>query len=691
MSSSVLHFYLLGPPEMKWAGSLLSISRRQLRALLYIFAARPRPIPREQLCTLFWAEMPDAEARRHLTRLLTTLRRQLPDPDLLLATGDQVGLDVERTWSDVWLFDRLGPHITGSDQEMQLQAAVELYRDPFLMGFGLPGNAEFDSWVNQQRYHIERLYLEALSRLVELSAIRGEIDAAIGYARRYLAVDEIAEDMHRRLIDLYLASGDRDAALRQFERCTLVLEGELGVRPLPETRERYEAALHKKTPSSPLATPPDWKSWPGYELPLTGREQALSRMEGALLQAQKGKGSVILISGEPGIGKTRLMQHFASLAASRAEVLTGSAFPDARSVPYHPVLQVLRTAASQGWLQKQVSSPWLAVIARLIPELSAMIPGVPVRASQENGPEMALFYEALCQIFCELGEGPRPVLLCLDDLHQADSATLDWLGCLGRHLQERKLLVIASYNSDEPGTLKALDSSLTRLGILQKFNLAGFSVAEIRSILKGVGLKGERGEDLPARFFNLTGGNPFYLQEYLRIYTAVNLDKARPVISEPPPALRALIQQRLDRLSPLARQLLDAAAVLEIGFGFDQVHLTAGRQDLETVHGLDELVARQLLVERGTQYHFSEEAVRMVVLGGISYWRRRLLQRRAAAAMQKLQQIKADGLARPGEMSAERLAAARYALQAGRLALSSFAFAEALSCFDQALDLLNEA
>src|SRR5690242_8428762 len=103
----ILRVALLGPPTATWAGQSLPIPRRQARALLYRLAASLRPVPREQLCFLFWPDTPESEARRSLAHLLTHLRRSLPAPEVVLTANDTIGLDVARSWSDTAACERL--------------------------------------------------------------------------------------------------------------------------------------------------------------------------------------------------------------------------------------------------------------------------------------------------------------------------------------------------------------------------------------------------------------------------------------------------------------------------------------------------------------------------------------------------------------------------------------------------------
>jgi DNA-binding SARP family transcriptional activator len=238
---ATLRIALLGPPTLMWGGQPFPIARRQARALLYRIAAATHPVPREQLGFLLWPESPEPTARRNLTVLLTQIRRALPRQDLLVTLNDAIGLDYAATETDTATLAALITQATSAGQRDLLADALHQYRGPFLDGFALPDSAEFDAWASQERQVWERRYLDALAMLVEGYAAAGAYPAAIDAAQRALAIDELAEDMHRRLIGLYAAAGNRAAALRQFEHCMIVLERELGVDPLPETRAIYEA------------------------------------------------------------------------------------------------------------------------------------------------------------------------------------------------------------------------------------------------------------------------------------------------------------------------------------------------------------------------------------------------------------------------------------------------------------------
>jgi DNA-binding SARP family transcriptional activator len=235
-----LQVYLLGPAWVEWQGQRLSIGRRQTRALLYCLAAKRHPVAREELCFGFWPDQPDLHAHRQLSHLLSHLRAALPDPGLVQSVNDTIELDWERVWCDASSL-RAACVSLEAENAVELEHAVRHYRGPFLSGFSLQAAPEFELWVSEQRTLHERLYLDALRVLLRSEASYMDYDRAIKFARMYLQVDELAEDIHRELMVLHVMSGDRPAAIQQYKRCAIVLQRELGVDPLPETRAIYKA------------------------------------------------------------------------------------------------------------------------------------------------------------------------------------------------------------------------------------------------------------------------------------------------------------------------------------------------------------------------------------------------------------------------------------------------------------------
>lgn len=332
-TASTVQLKLFGAPQLLIAGQAVSLPRRQMRALLYRLASALQPVARDHLCFLLWPDLPEATARRYLTVLINLLRQALPEPELLVAHRDAIALDPVAIEVDTVLFANAISVASAARTMHGLSAAVGYYDGPFLHGFTLPASPEFDTWADQERQIWERRYLDTLALLIDGHAAQGDYALAISAAQRVLAVDELAEDTHRRLIELYAAVGDRSGALRQFERCVVVLERELGVSPLPETRAVYEAvrdgtlAPQRTSNTLQLSTssravdetpaPPTTRllKLPAAATPLLGRTTDLADASARLIDPTV---RLLTLCGPGGSGKTRLAQQVAWDVVSRS-------------------------------------------------------------------------------------------------------------------------------------------------------------------------------------------------------------------------------------------------------------------------------------------------------------------------------------------------------------------------------------
>jgi DNA-binding SARP family transcriptional activator len=596
-----LHILLLGSPDVRWGDESMPVARRQLRGLIYYLAAQTEAVPRDRLSMLFWADLPSTLARRNLTRLLNQLRTILPDPGLLYCLPDTILLDSRRVWCDALVFEQLCSQPNPANPLQTLESATRLFRGEFLSGFTLAGSPAFEEWVQSQRQAVERRYLLALRHMLELQAAQADYDQAILCAQRYLAIDEFAEGVHRRLIELYARTGQRELALRQYHFLRCLLETELGVTPLLETQAAWQAVLRHHAPAAAPSPPP-------ADLPFTGREEELSRLNQALDQAAAGQGGLLFLCGEPGIGKTRLLHHWlGQLHARRGEadgpVAVGLAtgYPDTHKYPYHFAAQVLRRLAQR--LPPEAGRDLAARLQGCLDAISLPQPGHQLR-------------ETLTSWLFDLA-ALAPMVLAFDNLQWADSSTLNWLLYMSRHIGPQRVLIVSAYTPEFRPALLTLQCQLARQSALVELVLEGIAPDQLAAALPNrPGIE---------QLYRLTGGNPYFVQAYLPAF----LTGAAVADLSVPAALAAFIRLRLDHVSAAARKVIYAAAVLPAGLSFDQAQVVAGQSEGETLDGLDELLAGQLLVEAGSRYYFRHQAVRSVVQDGMSRGRRRVLLRRA--------------------------------------------------------------
>lgn len=686
----MLNLYMFGTASVTWSNHPLDLSRRQTRALLYRLGVRLEPVAREHLCLLFWPDLPDSKARQNLARVLYLLRQELPDPNLLLVDQANIRLNPDLVWSDVHCF------VAECLQDRLLEAAVGRMRGPLLDGFALPESEEFGRWLDEERRHCEHLYRQALIRLIDQKSASGDRRAAIDYARLYLVVDELDEGIHRRLIHLYAAESDRAAAIRQYQTCVAVLARELGVDPLPETRAAYQMAIADPGFFPREAAPsPGWTTRPGLDLPLIGREPLLAQMKEAVRRAHAGEGQLLLLSGEAGIGKSRLLQEFVAQLNGQGCALIGHALPGEQTLPYQPLVQSLRQGLQQMGMLPRLDAIWLAELSLLLPELRSVFSDLPPPLPAGSSGAQARLYEALLRLMLALIPTDRPLVLCVDDLHWCDSATLDWLAFLGRRLRGQRLLIVGTYRLEESNSVAELRHQLQRLRLLTEYPLAELDLAATTDLIHHFDPDLPAIEMLASRLHQTTGGHTFFLLETLRTLR----DRGYPVQggawAELPLAdtVQEMVTRRLNRLSPLARQVLDIAAVLGLSFGFDAIHEVSGRGLPETLDALQELAGRFLLREGADGYQFQHDIIRMVVLQSLPAWRAELLHRRAAETLETLHGKNLDRVSR--QIAAHYEGAARteqaihYYQRAAAVALRISAYEEVANLLAHTVDLLH--
>lgn len=515
---AALSISLLGSFEVGLEGHpITGFGTDKVRALLaYLAVEKGRPLRRETLAALLWPEGTERSARNSLRQALFQLRRALGDregvPPLLLATHDTVWLDPSRYRLDSFDFQahleaaEAHPHddpIGCVNCAEQLAAAVELYRGDFLEGISLGGSESLQDWALFKQEELHRRALEALRRLVEHHSSRGSFERALRYAERQIALEPWREEAHRQVIRLLAITGQRSAALRQYEACRSLLAAELGVEPTDETTGLYESLRNagadscQDPPPGPSGAP--HPSPPANGPPRTafeafvGRDRELAELHRHLRAALAGRGGVVFVTGEAGSGKSTLVAEFGRQAEeTRRDLVVTDARCSAFTGPadsYRPFMQIFRglvgdaedrglrgascrrQAARLRALSPVVGEALLRVGAELVGTLlprssvarraEALAPaGTPQRAELEallrrsaNRGRPATVQPA--ELHAEAAAALRaishrcPLILVLDDLHWADPGSLHLLADLGRELAGCRILVVGMYRAEE--------------------------------------------------------------------------------------------------------------------------------------------------------------------------------------------------------------------------------------------------
>jgi DNA-binding SARP family transcriptional activator len=669
VGEDTLRLSLLGPPVADIGDTPLAVDTRKATALLAYLAVEGGTHNRDSLASLLWPEYAPDRARAALRRTLSTLRSALGGRWVVVAR-DSVSFDRSGASLDVEEFERLA----ASDDLEDLEQAAALARGPFLAGFGLRDSPPFDDWQSFREGTLARRLGTVLDRLAERTAER-DVPRAIEHARRRLALDPLNESAHRLLIQLYGAAGERAAALAQYRDCVRILHRELGVAPTEETTVLYRAIREGGAVTTEPA--PSRGRGGARRYPLVGRKREL----GALVEAYAAvgpEGRLVVLDGETGIGKTRLVDELAArVRADGGVAATVRCVEDEAGLAYGCAIELVRSALREG-SAAAVDPAAAAEAARLVPEL-----GTPPTATLDGPGAQARFLDGVARVLLEATAGERPGLLAVDDVHWADASSLEVLAFLARRLRDRPVLVLATWRPEETPAdhpARRILADATRDGLGGAVVPERLDREDVAELAAAAGASAELAE----RLFEETQGLPFFVVEYLDSQADGSADWSLP------PGVRGLLEARVTGASELAGQVVAAAAVLGRQFDLDLIREVSGRSEEETVTALEELTRRGLLAESGGgELAFRHEQARRVADELTSAGRRRLLHGRAAAALAPRDSggALAGAIAQHLRLAGrDREAAAAYR-RAGEHARDLYANAEALAAFTEALAL----
>jgi DNA-binding SARP family transcriptional activator len=292
---------LLGLPRLEYDGKVIELSRRKALALLCYLAVNEWPSSREVLAAMFWPECDGKRARAGLRQALASLN-ETPLVEWLETDRDLISLRRDdRLWIDVSHFNEL---LAAAPTQETLSEAVALYRDNFMMGFTLRDSAEFDNWQSLQTQVFQQKLIGALEQLVALQIAAQETEKAIQSVRRWLMIDVLHEPAQRQFMRLCAATGQRAAAIRQFETYSELLREELGIVPSAEMVRLYEAVKKNEPILLEEKLSPLHSTLPALPRIVVGREETLNDLKSRLLTPA---GPMTVIQGWPGIGKTTLV------------------------------------------------------------------------------------------------------------------------------------------------------------------------------------------------------------------------------------------------------------------------------------------------------------------------------------------------------------------------------------------------
>jgi DNA-binding SARP family transcriptional activator len=611
-------------------------------ALALLALERAQGVTSERLAEALWPDGLPATWGSALRMTMSRVRSFLKDaldptaPDPIVAQGGRY------RWH---LPDGVSLHVDVEDAERALAAAREAlasgdqaraYQDashaasrlrgPFLAG-------RHGTWVDEQRDRLSELLVAALEVASQAAAASGDAATALALADDAVERAPLRESAHRARMRAHAAAGNRGEALLAYQRLRRVLADALGVDPDADTEAAY---LQLLGPAPPLRTAGAGRvadareaggagSGTSAPAPFVGRDAELAVLGAAWDHAAGGARHVVVVTGEAGIGKTRLATEAARRVSAQGGLVLFGRCDEEAIVPYQPIVEAL-----DGYVAATPADELPAMDEPARAELAAVLPSLD-RPRAGGGPDgRARLFDAVTTLVASAA-ADRPVLLVLDDLQWADDDTLLLVRHLLRRAGDAPVLVVAISRDHDvaPGSvLGDVIHALDRDGWVRRLPLSGLDESDVRALVRrSVPTPGDHAA-LTRRLVAETAGNPFLVIEMLR--TAQDATDA-PI----PVGVQELVAGRLGRLGDAATDLLRAAAVAGTRFELDLVAAAAGLDEAATLDGLDAALGSGLVTEETAEhYRFPHDIVRRTVVAQLSGARRRTLHARLADAIE---------------------------------------------------------
>jgi DNA-binding SARP family transcriptional activator len=663
-----------------------------------------RPVTRERLIAALWGEDAPAGHSQALNVVLSKLRRALGagvienagERAVQLISVAHVDLDdVQPALDRAFAARDAGewPDVIEAADQVATAADAGL-----LPGYEAP-------WLEDPRRRLDEHGLQALE-------LRGDAGLALGgaeLAHAERAATELVERApfresgHLLLMRVREAQGNVVEALRVQERLRTLLRDELGVAPGPQVQAEFERLLKaeqsQQAAPAPAPTPPPRPAEPVREDDgqffatrsggrFVGRRAELDALTELFARAAEGQRQLVLLEGEPGIGKTRLaVQFMQACEADGAIALYGRCDAETH-IPYQPFVEALRRYVARTSVDRL--APWSAELGRVVPELIA--------DREMPGPESAdryRLFDAAADVLTDMARA-QPVVLVLDDLHWADKPTLLMLRQLVRAAEESPIMIVASFRDTErPEVLTDILVQLRREHYYETIALRGLDEADASELI------GEFGSEVPEhvnrKLWEGTKGNPFFLEEMVRHLGSGSADgNGAPWPVELPEGMREVIDRRLASLSDDARDVLTTAAVVGREFSIELLEELGSYDEDKLDAVVDESVGAHVIAEVPGVYgrfSFTHSLIRQTLYDGLTGTRRGRLHLRVAEALERLDADPRE-LAHHFSLSPPTRGATKaveYAQRAARGASAQLAYEEAARLYEVALHALEQS
>lgn len=694
-------FRILGPLELHGdAGPVDLRGARPRRLLARLLLAPGQIVSADRLIAALWDELPPASAQVTLRSHVARVRRALAADGIAASVvtrspGYLLQLTPGQVDAQVFERDVASGRAALAEGEVAtaaatLRAALELWRGPLLQDLGPPPYAEAES------ARLEELRLTALEARFDADLALGRHRELVGELEMLVDAHPFRERFYGQLM-LALVRSDRQAAsLEVYQLARQRLRDELGLEPGPALTEleaailRQDRALHSPPGPSTSRAPVPATELPARSPPVTlfevvrrqpmvGREVELDRLRVLWRAVADGGARIALLSGEAGVGKTRLVAEVAAEAAAEGATVVLGHCDQVAPIPYAPITDALAASTAVTAAFERLPPAFQHLLTSLVQRPVIPVDDVPV--PQDPQERQAAFLAALRSLVAEVTER-APTLLVIEDAEGLDPASTRLLRHLARHLPQRLLLLLCF--RDPPGRrhapLRGLLADLERSGVADRLELVALSEGQLAELVAAwVGTA--TSPELVHNLWTSTGGNPFFASAVVQELLAQDGLETAGATWSVPSNVRDVLQERLRGLTPEAQEVVGCAAVLGRDAELGLLVQVTGRPEAEVLDALEEAIAAGWLVSSGPDWAvahtFRHPLMRDAVHADLPALQRQTLHLRAARALERA------GLERPSDLTA----AAIHLRSSGRLGDREHAASLSLAAADAAAEL----